>query len=51
MVRPVAVVQDLVPVGVAQEVVRVETVVVLSPTESIMYPRGAVLLYTEAWIR
>lgn len=28
-----------------------ETVAVLTPIESVIYPRGAVLLYTEGWIR
>jgi hypothetical protein len=28
-----------------------ETVVVMSPNESIVYPRGAVLMYTLAWLR
>lgn len=28
-----------------------ETVAVLTPTESVLYPSGAILLYTEAWIR
>jgi Carboxypeptidase regulatory-like domain len=36
---------DMVPLDM------LETVVVLSPNESIVYGRGAVLLYTEAWIR
>jgi carboxypeptidase family protein len=36
---------DMVPLDM------LETVVVLSPNESIIYGRGAVLLYTEAWIR
>jgi len=36
---------DMVPLDM------LETVVVLSPAESILYPRGAVLMYTEAWIR
>lgn len=28
-----------------------ETVAVLSPTESVLYPSGGILLYTDAWIR
>lgn len=28
-----------------------ETVAVLSPTESVLYPDGGILLYTDAWIR